>query len=80
LKCKRREMYKLYVYAGENRTSVVRERDRHMRCLAQEVGVEVVEEKDIGMLDSMSNSRPHNVPRPSSLDSLSSSGSGGFSC
>lgn len=61
LKCKGREMYKLYAYAGDNRTSVVRERDRHMKRLAEEAGVEVIEERDIGMLDSMSNSRPHNV-------------------
>jgi 21S rRNA (GM2251-2'-O)-methyltransferase len=67
-------MYKLYVYAGENRTSVVRERDRDMKSLAEEAGVEVAEVRDIGMLDSMSNSRPHNV-RSSSFGNLLSPGS-----
>jgi len=61
LRCKRRELYKLYVYAGDNRTPAARERDREMKDLARTAGVEIVDEEDIGKMDSMSNSRPHNV-------------------
>ena len=61
LRCKRRELYKLYVYAGDNRTPAARERDRDMKDLARTAGVEIVDEEDIGKMDSMSNSRPHNV-------------------
>ncbi|PUU74973.1 Alpha/beta knot methyltransferase [Tuber borchii] len=60
LRCKRRELYKLYVYAGDNRTPAARERDRDMKDLARTAGVEIVNEEDIGKMDSMSNSRPHN--------------------
>ncbi|RPA98612.1 hypothetical protein L873DRAFT_1844117 [Choiromyces venosus 120613-1] len=61
LKCKRRKMYKLYVYAGDNRTPAVRERDRDMKYLARAADVEIINEEDVGKMDSMSNSRPHNV-------------------
>ncbi|CUS08238.1 unnamed protein product, partial [Tuber aestivum] len=61
LRCRRREqLYKLYVYAGHNRTPAARERDREMKDLARTAGVEIVDEEDIGKMDSMSNSRPHN--------------------
>ncbi|KAG0641200.1 Alpha/beta knot methyltransferase [Tuber brumale] len=60
LRCKRRELYKLYVYAGDNRTPTARERDRDMKDLARTAGVEIVDEEDMGKMDSMSNSRPHN--------------------
>lgn len=54
-------MYKLYIYTSGNRTSESRLRDRAMSGLAVDAGIEVVEEGDGGLLDSMSNSRPHNV-------------------
>lgn len=61
LRAKKRKMYKLYIYAGGNRTSENKLRDRAMSGLAVDAGIEVVEEVDGGLLDSMSNSRPHNV-------------------
>lgn len=73
LKAKKRKMYKLYIYTSGNRTSESRLRDRAMSGLAVDAGVEVVEEGDGGLLDSMSNSRPHNVcsSRHESLHSYS---------
>lgn len=61
LKAKKRKMYKLYIHTSGNRTPENRLRDRVMSGLAVDAGLEVVEEGDGGLLDSMSNSRPHNV-------------------
>lgn len=61
IKSHRRKLYRLYVYAGLNRTSEAKLRDEHMKNLAREhhPDIEIVDEKDIGQLDSMSDSRPH---------------------
>lgn len=64
LKANKRKMYKLYIYTSGNRTPESRLRDRAMSGLAVDAGIEVVEEGDSGLLDSMSNSRPHNVCSP----------------
>lgn len=61
LKANKRKMYKLYIYSGGNRTPESRLRDRAMSGLAVDAGIAIVEEGDSGLLDSMSNSRPHNV-------------------
>lgn len=66
LLAKNREFYKLYIYAGENREDVTKSRDLGMKRMADSRGVEVVMESDIGLLDSMANSRPHNVYTPPS--------------
>ncbi|KAL0639324.1 hypothetical protein Q9L58_001550 [Maublancomyces gigas] len=60
LKAKKRKMYKLYIHTSGNRTPENKLRDRAMSGLAVDAGLEVVEERDGGLLDSMSNSRPHN--------------------
>ncbi|KAL7271034.1 hypothetical protein RUND412_006229 [Rhizina undulata] len=57
---RRKQLNRLYIYSGANRTPGNLDRDRQMQNLAKKVGVEVVWEKDVGKMDSMSNSRPHN--------------------
>lgn len=51
----------LYIYTTKNRTPENKLRDRVMSGLAVDAGIQVMEEQDGGVLDSMSNSRPHNV-------------------
>ncbi|TGZ78840.1 hypothetical protein EX30DRAFT_309502 [Ascodesmis nigricans] len=60
IKSGRREIYKLYIYAGANREPETLVRDAKMKRLAKANRVNVVDEFDIGLLDSMANSRPHN--------------------
>ncbi|KAF8420839.1 Alpha/beta knot methyltransferase [Tirmania nivea] len=62
IKSHRRKLFRLYVYAGSNRTREAKIRDEHMKKLARKhhPDIEIVDEIDIGQLDSMSDSRPHN--------------------
>ncbi|KAA8905989.1 Alpha/beta knot methyltransferase, partial [Sphaerosporella brunnea] len=60
LKANHRTLYRLYIYAGENRTTASKERDSYLKKLARQRNVEVQEVTDSGMLESMSSSRPHN--------------------
>ena len=60
LKSDRRTLHRLYVYTGDNRTAGSRERDIKLKNLARGRKIEVVEVTDPGLMDSMSNSRPHN--------------------
>lgn len=61
IKSHRRTLYRLYIYAGENRTQEVILRDARMKKLAKEhhPDLEIVDEADLGQLNSMSDSRPH---------------------
>lgn len=61
LKAGRRKCLRLYIFAGRNRAEDNRERDKEMAAMARQAGAEVVWEEDLGALDSMSESRPHNV-------------------
>ncbi|KAF8534417.1 Alpha/beta knot methyltransferase [Trichophaea hybrida] len=60
LKSHRRTLYRLYVYAGENRTTISKERDIKLKNLARGLKIDIKEVTDAGILDSMSSSRPHN--------------------
>ncbi|RPB13353.1 hypothetical protein P167DRAFT_505207 [Morchella conica CCBAS932] len=60
LKAGRRKCLRLYIFAGRNRAEEGRERDAEMAGMAKQAGAEVVWEEDVGVLDSMSDSRPHN--------------------
>ncbi|KAF8461897.1 Alpha/beta knot methyltransferase [Kalaharituber pfeilii] len=62
LKSKKRKLYRLYVYSGQNRTQENRERDQQIKAMARELhpDLEIIDEHDIGNLDSLSDSRPHN--------------------
>ncbi|KAI5812332.1 Alpha/beta knot methyltransferase [Pyronema omphalodes] len=60
LKSGRRHMYRLYIYAGENRTKDSKIRDMKLKNMSRMHGVDVQETQDLGLLDAMSNSRPHN--------------------
>jgi len=61
IKSSRRRLYRLYIYAGSNRTTEAKIRDEHMKKLARKhhPDIEIIDEVDIGQLDSMSDSRPH---------------------
>lgn len=61
IKSHRRKLYRLYIYAGSNRTAEAKIRDEHMKKLVRKhhPDIEIVDEVDIGQLDSMSDSRPH---------------------
>ncbi|RPB23637.1 hypothetical protein L211DRAFT_786478 [Terfezia boudieri ATCC MYA-4762] len=62
IKSHRRKLYRLYIYAGSNRTPEAKIRDEGMKKLARQhhPEIEIIDELDIGQLDSMSDSRPHN--------------------
>jgi hypothetical protein len=53
LKAEQRTLYRLYVYAGENRKTQSKDRDILFKNLARKRGVDVQEVTDIGMLDSV---------------------------
>lgn len=61
IKSHRRKLYRLYIYAGLNRTKATKLEGDQIRKLAREhhPDIEIVDEMDIGQLDSMSHSRPH---------------------
>ena len=61
LEAKRRKLYKLYNYAGDNRESL--EQDLVIRKLAlrSEVVVERLKGNGLRLMDRMSGGRPHNV-------------------
>lgn len=61
LRSGKRDLYKLYIYAGRNRTPEAKRRDDKIKALARKLhpSLEIVDEPDLGQLDSMSNSRPH---------------------
>ena len=61
LQANRRKLYKLYMYAGENRA--VENSDEEVKSLARKRRVEVVEVGIdwLNLLDKMSSGRPHNV-------------------
>ncbi|KAI5851867.1 Alpha/beta knot methyltransferase [Tricharina praecox] len=60
LKSNRRQLFRLYIHSGENRTATSRERDIKLKNLARGLKIDVREVEDSSILDSMSNSRPHN--------------------
>lgn len=60
LAAKRRTFHRLYIYEGENREASSRLRDETFKKQAEQQHVEVVGTSDIGLLDSMAYSRPHN--------------------
>ena len=61
LKSKRRKLYKLYLYRGNNRSSVA---DDSIQKLARLRGIETTITSDASLLDKMSGGRPHNVRSP----------------
>ncbi|KAI1133301.1 RNA methyltransferase [Nemania abortiva] len=72
LKDSRRQLYKLYIYSGDDRRNL--SQDDMLAKLAQQKGVEVVKVPNDGlrMMDKMSGGRPHNgcVLEASSLPQL----------
>jgi 21S rRNA (GM2251-2'-O)-methyltransferase len=61
-KVPRRQLYKLYIYAGENREKANSEQDRQIEYLAKKTGVQIVRVSGdkIRLMDKMSGGRPHN--------------------
>jgi len=53
LKSRRRTLYRLYIYAGENRTAISKERDIRLKNLARRLKIDVKEVTDTGILDSV---------------------------
>ncbi|KAI5805563.1 hypothetical protein DFH27DRAFT_524046 [Peziza echinospora] len=62
LRSERRELYRFYLYAGERRTPENRARDLKLKTLARKLHpkMEIIDEYDLGNLDSMTDSRTHN--------------------
>ena len=60
LKSKRRKVYKLYLYMGDDRSAVP---DATLRSLARSRGIEttIVRSDGLSLMDKMSGGRPHNV-------------------
>ncbi|CAG8982183.1 hypothetical protein HYALB_00003619 [Hymenoscyphus albidus] len=58
----RRQLYKLYIYTGENREQSSSDRDVDLEALARTNGVKVsrVNGDGLGLMDKMSGGRPHN--------------------
>jgi 21S rRNA (GM2251-2'-O)-methyltransferase len=56
----RRKLYKLYVYAGENRENFVRDLDIERLARSRDVEVRHVDTNFLRVMDKMSASRPHN--------------------
>lgn len=61
LKLSRRKLYKLYIYAGENRSPTSQDATVRKLALAQNVEVVNVTGNWLRLLDRMSDGRPHNV-------------------
>lgn len=61
LKSRRRKLYKLYIYSGENREA--HDQDLSLRKMALAAGVQVTQVQGDGLrlMDKMSTGRPHNV-------------------
>jgi 21S rRNA (GM2251-2'-O)-methyltransferase len=59
LKADQRTLYRLYVYAGENRKTQSKDRDLLFKNLARKRGVDVQEVTDVGMLESVCLPFPH---------------------
>ena len=57
----RRKIYRFYVYAGAGRTIQSWEKGNELKKLARKLhpGIEIIDEPDIGNMDSMADSRPH---------------------
>ncbi|KAI5805865.1 Alpha/beta knot methyltransferase, partial [Geopyxis carbonaria] len=55
-----RTFYKLHHYAGPGREAASKRRDARLLNVAQKLGVRVVHAQDVGELDAMAGSRPHN--------------------
>ncbi|KAI5853164.1 Alpha/beta knot methyltransferase [Morchella snyderi] len=60
LRAGRRKCLRLHIHAARNRAEEGRMKDRELAGMARDAGAEVVWEEDGGVLDSMSDSRPHN--------------------
>lgn len=60
LTARRRRLYKLYIYTGENRVNLAQ--DRELRRLAESMGVDVRQVRGdfLRVMDKMSRGRPHN--------------------
>ena len=60
LKARRRKLYKLYIYTGENRVDLTQ--DRELRTLAESISVDVRQVRGdwLRVMDKMSKGRPHN--------------------
>jgi len=60
LKASRRQLYKLYIYSGDDRRNI--SQDEALERLAQRKGVDVVKvpNNNLRMMDKMSGGRPHN--------------------
>lgn len=61
LKSRRRKMYKLYVYEGDNREALPRDASVLKLALAAGVPVTPVKGDELRLMDKMSTGRPHNV-------------------
>ncbi|KAL7623459.1 hypothetical protein AAE478_007141 [Parahypoxylon ruwenzoriense] len=57
-----RKLYKLYLYAGENRTERVGPQDALIRALAERKGIKIIEVNNRALreMDKVSEGRPHN--------------------
>lgn len=58
LKSNRRQLYRLYIHAGENRTASSRERDIKLKNLARGLKIDVREVEDSNILDSVCTHSP----------------------
>jgi hypothetical protein len=58
LKSGRRHMYRLYIYAGENRTKDSKIRDMKLKNMSRMHGVDVQETQDLGLLDAVRMTLP----------------------
>lgn len=61
LRAQKRKIYRLYIYAGKNRSYENKRRDERTKELARRKypDIEIVDEPDVGNLDSMTDSQTH---------------------
>ena len=60
-RARRRTLYKLYMYAGENRVRLDQDEDMKRLAKARNVGVVPMGEEGLRLMNKMSDGRPHNV-------------------
>lgn len=61
LRASKRQLYKLYMYDGENREVGARDRSIRKLALSRNVVVDRLKRDGISLMDKMSRGRPHNV-------------------
>ena len=61
LRSSKRQLYKLYMYGGENREVQAQDASVRKLALARSVRVTRVERDWLRLMDKMSGGRPHNV-------------------